>query len=455
MANPSKPDAAAWSGWQRSRLDGIEAAFSGSALLPRQEFMGALNGAIRQSIATGMPASLVLLDINNFAEINAAWGPAGGDEVLASAGLRIAEFASGRIAPIAPGPAPSCGRLDGDHFAVLIPETASLERLKSATAELVRELAHPFSLAGQSISVSARAAIVQIPLHGRSITTVLGRGFRLLNNAARAKPDGVVVSEAEAAQGPSTAMLERDLAAAISTDQLFLALQPKVEIGTGRVQGAEALVRWQHPERGLLAPQMFIETAEKSGLIFDLGLRILRDACRASNQLSARGEQLSVAVNVSPYQLAHPDFLTGFLEVIDREGVEPEKLEIEVTESAAMLGGDKVNASLESLRRCGIGVAIDDFGTGFSNLASLAALPADTLKIDRSLVVGADKGGKAEALLDIAVKLGRNFGMSTVAEGVETNAQLQHVTNLGCDMVQGYFTGRPVRAPEFAAAYLG
>lgn len=157
---------------------------------------------------------------------------------------------------------------------------------------------------------------------------------------------------------------------------------------------------------------------------------------------------------MSPHQLAHPDFLSRFLEVIDREGTPPGMLEIEVTETAAMMGGERVLESLQSLRRCGMGVAIDDFGTGFSNLASLSALPADTLKIDRSLVIGGDHGGKPGALLDIAVQLGKTFGMSTVAEGVETTRQMQNVTDLGCDLVQGYFTGRPVRATEFAGCYL-
>jgi EAL domain-containing protein (putative c-di-GMP-specific phosphodiesterase class I) len=163
---------------------------------------------------------------------------------------------------------------------------------------------------------------------------------------------------------------------------------------------------------------------------------------------------MKLAVNVSPHQLAHPDFLPRFLEVIDHEGVEPQKLEIEITESAAMAGGEHVRDSLHALRRCGIGIAIDDFGTGFSNLASLAALPADTLKIDRSLVVAGNAGGKPGALLAVAVQLGRMFGLATVAEGVETTEQYQHVTELGCDYVQGYFTGRPVRAGEFASYYL-
>jgi EAL domain-containing protein (putative c-di-GMP-specific phosphodiesterase class I) len=283
---------------------------------------------------------------------------------------------------------------------------------------------------------------------------VLGRGFRLLNTGARAKADGVALSEADAGEGPSMAMLERDLTAALSTDQLFIALQPKVAAATGEVQGAEALARWQHPERGALPPPVFIEAAEKSGLIFDLGLRILRDVCRASNALGDSGGTLKVAVNVSPHQLGHPDFLGRFLEVVDREGVNPGSLEIEVTETAAMMGGERMLDALRALRRCGIAVAIDDFGTGFSNLASLSALPADALKIDRSLVTGGDLGGKAQALLNIAVQLGRTFGLTTVAEGVETNRQLRHVTELGCDLVQGYFTGRPVRSGEFAERYL-
>jgi EAL domain-containing protein (putative c-di-GMP-specific phosphodiesterase class I) len=326
--------------------------------------------------------------------------------------------------------------------------------LQAATVELMRILAQPFALGGRPLVVSARAAVVQVPAHARSTTSVLGRGFRLLNGAARTRSDGIAFAEAESIEGVSAMMLERDLSAALSKDELFIALQPKVAASTGAVRGAEALVRWHHPTHGSLPPPVFIGAAEKSGLIFDLGLRILRDACRASNGMAAEAEGLSVAVNVSPHQLAHPDFLSRFLEVIDREGVAPSSLEIEVTETAAMMGGERVSDSLRSLRRCGISVAIDDFGTGFSNLASLSALPADTLKIDRSLVTGIDQGGKAEALLDIAVRLGRTFGLATVAEGVETARQYRHVTELGCDLVQGYLTGRPVRATEFAERYL-
>jgi EAL domain-containing protein (putative c-di-GMP-specific phosphodiesterase class I) len=373
--------------------------------------------------------------------------------VLGAAAARLNEMAGAKLGGVSGPSAPVVGRLDADHFVVIVEGVRSLNGLTEATAELVRTMAQPFSLAGQAIAVSARAAVVQVPAHGRSVTTVLGRGFKLLNHQARLRADGVAVSEVDPAAGASALLLERDLAAALTTDQLFIALQPKVKAGTGTVQGAEALARWHHPERGLLPPPVFIEAAERSGLIVDLGLRILRDTCRAGRALAARDRPLKLAVNVSPHQLGRPDFLGRFLEVIDREGVAPEMLDIEVTESAAMMGGERVNESLHALRRCGIGVAIDDFGTGFSNLASLAELPADTLKIDRSLVAGGTEG-KGGALLDIAVQLGRTFGMATIAEGVETTEQYERVADLGCDYVQGYFTGRPVRSTEFAEYYL-
>ncbi|MGH6923107.1 MAG: putative bifunctional diguanylate cyclase/phosphodiesterase [Propylenella sp.] len=453
IADGARAGKPVWSDWQHDRLLGLQRELSATAQLGRQELLDALNAAIREATASGRPAAAVLVDLNNFLGINIAWGPSVGDEVLAETAARIADFVGGKLCGGASA-AVHAGRLDADHFLAVVPKVESFGALLSSVAELVGVLAQPLSLSGRTIAVGARAAIVQIPAHGRSVTSVLGRGFRLINSTARAKADGVAMSETEAGQVPSTVMLERDLTAALSTDQLFIALQPKVETATGLVRGAEALARWQHPELGALAPPVFVETAERSGLIFDLGLRILRDVCRASHDLAEKGKTLPLAVNVSPHQLAHPDFLGRFLEVVDREGVDPQTLEIEVTETAAMMGGERMLEGLRALRRCGIGVAIDDFGTGFSNLAALSALPADTLKIDRSLVTGSDQGGKAEALLNIAVQLGCTFGLSTVAEGVETNRQLRHVTELGCDFVQGYLTGRPVRVAEFAERYL-
>ncbi len=445
------PTEAAWDGWQSDRLAALQRELAKPSLSNRKAIIDALGAAIREATASGNPAAAMLLDLNGFLGINAAWGPAMGDQVLAATGDRISHFLA--HAPRGGGTA-YVGHLDSDHYLVVLTDVENFGALRALATELIAALAQPIVISEQSLSVSARAAIVQVPKHGRSVTSVLARGFRLLNTAARSTSDSVAISESDSGTASSLIMLERDLNAALSTDQLFVALQPKVEATTGLIHGAEALARWNHPERGALPPLVFVEAAEQSGLIFDLGLRILRDVCRASNGLAKSGKPFNLAVNVSPHQLAHNEFLGRFLEVVDREGVNPETLEIEVTETAAMMGGERMLESLRALRRCGIGVAIDDFGTGFSNLASLSALPADGLKIDRSLVSGSDDGGKAEALLGLAVNLGQTFGLITVAEGVETGDQLQRLKALGCDLIQGYYTGRPVPSSEFAERYL-
>ncbi len=440
--------------WQRAHLHGIESGFSNMRAADRHALLAALASAIRDAVASGSPAAAILLDLNNFADINASWGPAAGDEVLEAMAARIAEFAARGLPRSGAQGMVAAGRLDADHFLIAVADAPSLESLKAAAAELVRLLSQPIAVGVQSIALGVRAAIVQIPAHGRTVTSILGRGFRLLNGPARGSAGGVAATESAAGAEMSAVALERDLAAALSAGQISIALQPKVETATLAVKGAEALARWQHPERGWVAPPIFIEAAERSGLIFDLGLKVLRHTCRASMMLSERRKDLPIAVNVSAHQLAHPDFLGRFLEVVDREGVEPKMLEIEVTETAAMMGGERVLASLQAIRRCGIGVAIDDFGTGFSNLATLGSFPADILKIDRSLVINVEQNARAEALLDIALQLGRTFGLTTVVEGVETAGQFEKVQALGGDLVQGYFTGRPVAATEFAERYL-
>lgn len=444
--------------WRTERLSEIETALTrpGNRLrLDRQDLLRALGASIRTSVATGAPSAAILLDINRFADFNASHGPSAGDEAIAIMRDRIASVAAGAAAEALRTEAIAAGHLDSDHFLIVAEPAPNADSLRRATTRFIQALGEPFTLAGRHAAVSARAAIVRIPAHAGSVTAVLARGFQTLNDAARAHADGIGVAAAEEIPGMRRQAIERDLAAALDTDQLFIALQPKVHIQTGAVSGAEALARWEHPERGLLPPPLFIEAAEAGGLIFDLGLRILRDSCKAAASFSASGRPFSIAVNVSPRQLVHPDFLGAFLAVIDEEAPGPEALQIEITETALALGGDSVRDSLMALKRCGIGIAIDDFGTGFSNLAALSRLPADTLKIDRSLVVGAEEGGKGAALLDVAVQLGRTFGMETVAEGVETQRQFEHVNARGCDFVQGYLTGRPVRAEEFARRYLG
>ena len=424
-----------------------------AVLLNRSALLHAIDATIRDAVANGTTSAAAFMDVNAFTEVNATWGPEVGDEVLDLLGRRIVERAGDAFSGTT-SQMPICGRLDADHFVVIVPGIDQYRRMPTAVSQIVRDLAQPLVAASHSIALSVRAAVVQIPEHARSVTSVLGTGFQLLNGTARGRLDGIVFSEANTSLLASAATLEQDLVRALEGGQISLALQPKMLVRTGIVDGAEALARWTHPVHGMVPPESFIEIAERTGLVFEIGLRILRGACRAANALSAISKDFSIAVNVSPRQLASEEFLGAFLEVVDREGTAPERLQVEVTESAAMSGGELSLNSLRVIRRCGIGVAIDDFGTGFSNLASLSALPADTLKIDRSLVVGTDDGERSGMLLRVAVQLARTFGLKTVAEGVETARQFAWVRDLGCDYVQGFFVGRPVALAEFAGLYL-
>jgi diguanylate cyclase len=207
----------------------------------RQAFLDALENAIRLSIATAAPAALVLIDLNNFSEVNGAWGVAVGDALLAATVQRVANFAAGRLA--IGRDAVLAGRLDGDHFGIIVPDFRSIEATSAAVAELIQDLARPLTLSGHPVRVSARSVIIPIPEHGRSVTSVLGRGFRLLNSRARGRSDGVLLVGTDAMPTAFIPALERDLAAALASDQLSIVLQPKFEIATGLIRGAEVLIR--------------------------------------------------------------------------------------------------------------------------------------------------------------------------------------------------------------------
>lgn len=238
-------------------------------LLGRQELFDCLGRMVRNSVANGVPSAAIFIDLNNFSEINASLGPEAGNEVLQSARERLLATANSSLSGDT-GEPPAIGHLDGDHFAILLPGVRRFGRLAACTAEVLKQLAAPFNVGGRSVTVTGRAAIVQIPLHGRTVSSVLARGFRLLNGVARTKADGVILSTGEAGSSISPLELDRDLHAALATDQISLALQPKVDIASGAIRSAEALVRWTHPRHGALPPSMFVEAAEKGGLILNL-----------------------------------------------------------------------------------------------------------------------------------------------------------------------------------------
>ena len=244
--------------------------------------------------------------------------------------------------------------------------------------------------------------------------------------------------------------LESGLRLAIERDELRLLYQPQVEIASGRIVGAEALLRWQHPERGLIVPPVFIPIAEQTGLIVPIGTWVLREACaQAATWVHSTGRRLTISVNVSPRQLADDDFPAIVAAALADTGLEPALLCLEITESAVMADPDAAADALAQLKDLGVRLAIDDFGTGYSSLGQLKALlPVDTIKIDKSFVDGITTAGEDHALVDAVLRLAAGLGLAAVAEGVETSEQARQLLALGCALSQGYHFARPQPAAD-------
>jgi EAL domain-containing protein (putative c-di-GMP-specific phosphodiesterase class I) len=246
--------------------------------------------------------------------------------------------------------------------------------------------------------------------------------------------------------------LERDLRSAVERNEIFAVYQPQIELLTGRVIGAEALMRWRHPKRGLVPPASFIPVAEDTGLILPLGEHVLRESCLQARQWRAhRGTDLGVAVNVSAVQFRQEDFIDVVLRVLEETGLATERLELEVTESVVMQGVESVIHKMRILNAQGIKVAIDDFGTGYSSLSYLRQFVADRLKIDQSFVRDLPDNPDAAAIVRAIVAMGRSLGLRVIAEGVETEAQATFLQNIECDEAQGYLYAKPMVGNEFEA----
>jgi EAL domain-containing protein (putative c-di-GMP-specific phosphodiesterase class I) len=270
--------------------------------------------------------------------------------------------------------------------------------------------------------------------------------------AKQRKSGYVVYDPAAEQQAPNRLALLGDLRRAIDADdQIVVHYQPKVGLDGGRLVGVEALVRWQHPQLGRLAPDAFIPMAETTALIIGLTGKVLDIAVRQARQWSRAGLRIPVAVNLSTRCLHDPALADRVLELLDRHGVPPALLELEITESMVMVDPDRALQVLRRLHEAGIRISVDDFGTGHSSMAYLKELPVDELKIDRSFVLEMTRDGGDAVLVQSAIALGHNLGLSVVAEGVETPEVLAALDALGCDVAQGFHLGRPMPAEEFEA----
>jgi diguanylate cyclase (GGDEF)-like protein len=391
--------------------------------------------------------AVLMIDLDRFKEINDSLGHHVGDEVLRQLGPRLATVV---------GPSATVARLGGDEFGLLI---APLDDPASATrvAERVREVLQTrFLLETITLRVDASIGIAIAPDHGTAADTLLQKADVAMYEAKRNHRPWEVYSSFRDRHTLDQLQLMEDVRDAIERHELVLYYQPKLDLAAGAVTGVEALVRWQHPQRGLLTPDRFLGLFEQSGLIGPLALDVLEQAVAQQARWARSRVDLSVAVNLSPSNLSDDELPDKVAEVLKRQGVPPSSVVLEITEDCLMVDADQGLDVLDRLHALGVALSVDDYGTGFSSLAYLRELPVDELKLDRTfLAAAAGDDDRAVAIIRSTIELAHSLGLRIVAEGVETREALDLLSELGCDTAQGYYLGRPAPASAVFAGAQG
>ena len=405
-------------------------------------FLDRLGQALAQAQRHGCLVAVMLLDIDRFKAINDSFGHTIGDELLRAFGQRLVECAR---------EGDTVARLGGDEFTVLLPDIRHADHAALVAQKILDALQRPIPLNGHEVFTTTSIGIALHPLD-RDSETLLTHADTAMYKTKNDGGNGYRFYTAEMVSADLRRLsLESDLRKAIERNELVLHYQPQADIGSGRILGVEALLRWQHPEHGLIPPGDFIPLAEETGLIVPIGEWVLRTACarnRAWQNMNLPA--LRVAVNISGRQFRQGDFLEMVYAVLEDTGLDSRYLEIELTESILMQDTTATVRILNELSALGVQIAVDDFGTGYSSLSYLKRFPIDMLKIDRSFVRDLTTDPDDAAIVNAVIALSHNLGIKAIAEGVETPEQLDFLYRHGCDAMQGYCLSRPLPAEAFA-----
>ncbi|HET9324511.1 MAG TPA: EAL domain-containing protein [Gaiellaceae bacterium] len=399
---------------------------------------------VQQALASArrehIPAAVMIMDLDRFKEVNDTLGHASGDELLMHVGRRLVSSLR---------QSDTVARLGGDEFGVLLPKVVDAEAAVNVARKLRMTLEEPFTLHGLALQVEASVGIALFPEHGADVESLLQRADVAMY-VAKEHPTGCeVYSREQDDYSPDRLTLMTELRRAIDRGELVLHYQPKAALRSGEITGVEALVRWLHPERGMIPPDEFIPPAQKTGVIGPLTMFVLDEALRQCRSWLLQGLELCVAVNLSTRNLLDVHLPDTIDELLGRWEVPPRLLELEITESTILADPVRAMQILSRLDQMGVQIAIDDFGTGYSSLAYLKRLPVDELKIDKSFILGMQDSENDAVIVRSTIDLGRNLGLRVVAEGVETEAAWDGLAKLGCDTAQGYYLSRPAPADEF------
>jgi diguanylate cyclase (GGDEF)-like protein len=415
----------------QARHDGL------TGLLNRGAFYERVHAATRS--ANGRQAAVMVIDLDRFKEVNDTLGHHAGDVLLRQAAERLA--GSLRSADV-------LARLGGDEFALLLPDIESVDAARAAAARACEMLEEPFVLHGLTVHLEASIGISLHPAHGDDVETLMRRADVAMYTAKSGAASFELYAAEQDNHSPDRLAMLGELRQALERDEFELHYQPKASLRTGRVEGVEALLRWRHPERGLVPPLDFIPLAEQTGVIKPLTAWVLDEALRQCSEWRDHGLDLGVAVNLSVRNLLDVELPSSIWELLRRHEVPPAKLELEITEGTIVADQVRALDVLSRLNDMGVGLSVDDFGTGYSSLSYLKDLPVRELKIDRRFINNMAEDGDDAFIVRSTIDLGRNLGLEVVAEGVETEAVWDQLALLGCDIAQGYYLSRPVPAAE-------
>lgn len=406
-----------------------------------------LDQSIAQARQEGKCVATVFLDLDKFKYINDSLGHQVGDELL----LTIAERLRHCVRE-----SDTVARLGGDEFVLVLVNQSNDKSVETTVQRVLADVAKPWTVNGMEVQVTCSVGISMFPAHGTDSTALLKHADAAMFEAKRlGRNNSQYFSENSSGLITDGLEMVSSLRRAVENQELLLHYQPKYDLHTGRLAGAEALIRWRHPKRGLVSPAEFIPMAEEAGLIGGIGEWVLQEACRQSRDWQKAGyPPISVAINVSPMQLERDDLVHQVATVLEQTGLAPELLEIEITESGMMRKVEHSMAVLQKLKNIGVRISIDDFGTGYSSLSHLKRLPLDTLKVDKSFVHNISSDHENLSIVKAIVLLAGSLKLRVVAEGVETEEEYKLLRNIGCDEMQGYFKGRPVPANCFAEKHL-
>ncbi len=412
--------------------------------LPNRTLMqDRLTQAVAQAKHTRERIAVVHVDVDRFKMINETLGHYAGDEILKAAADRLKRCKR---------ETDTVARVGGDEFTILIRDAGRLGAVTGCASKILSEIAQPFPGASQDVFVSASIGISMYPDDAKSAGELTKHADAAMHSAKTlGRNNYQFFTHALNVEVQERMVLETGLRLALKREEMYLLYQPKIDLTTREVIGAEALIRWRHPELGLVPPSRFVPVAEESGMVGEIGEWVLRAACKQIYDWQKMGLSPQIAVNVSARQFQQYDVSQLVSTVIGEARISPESLELELTESAVMHDAEASIVTVEKLKQLGVGIAIDDFGTGYSSLSYLKRLPVDLLKIDQSFVRDISNDPNDAAIVRAIITLARSLGMKVTAEGVETEAQMAFLVSYGCQFAQGYLFGKPMTAAELTA----